>query len=138
MVILYSGCFFDIDASEILRQHRAGRELEKSIESLHVTVCYAPKTIPADLLGEPVTVTVTGYGNDGVNEGYAVRLHAENEALQELLSKIEVPHITLSRAKKGRSVDTRYLEFSPVESFTVTGRFGVYEKSLGPLTQIPG
>lgn len=133
----YIGCFFDEETEKMLREHRQGKELAKSIKYLHTTIEYQPKYIGRipELFGKEIEVTVTGYGNNGRNEGLEVKVSSKNEEIQEMLERIEVPHITLSRAEDAQSVDTRYLEFEPIEPFTVKGVFGGYADNNGPVTR---
>ena len=68
--------------------------------------------------------TVVGYGNDGLNEGLLVDWKDGDAELRELFDQIKVPHITLSRGEYSESLNTRYLEFKPVEPFVIEGVFG--------------
>lgn len=130
----YIGCFFDKEEEERLLEHRQGPALERPIGSLHVTVEYLPEHVDTSLFGTEVEVTVTGYGNDGRNEGFRVEISSADDEVQSLLDGIEIPHITLSRAEDAESVDTKNILFEPIEPFTVKGRFGAYISGLGPVT----
>lgn len=136
MDITYTGCFFDHDMASVLRRHRQGEELSKSIRALHMTIFYEPEEVDITLLGEEIRVHVVGYSNDGSNEGYLVEADSDNEKIKELLEQIEVQHITLSRAEEARSVDTKDLDFQPIEPFCVKGHFGIFVEGLGPVTGI--
>ena len=121
---LYIACFVPyyrlMAAVTPIREQR----LEREILQPHVTVQYQPETVDERLFGENVLIRVTGYGCNGRNEGLSVQVQSRNPDLQKLLDRIAVPHITLSVARDGSSVDTRELDFHPVEPFTVRGRFG--------------
>ena len=86
------------------------------------------------LFGGKLKVKVTGYGNDGMNEGFCVELHSENWKLQTMIDNIPVPHITISVAKGARPYRTRFLEFHPIESFKLDGIFWDYYR--GELLQL--
>ncbi len=126
---LYIGLFFESDAiiegvSSITRN-----PLEVSIKNLHVTFAYKPKLVDESLFGEPVTVFVTGYASDGANEALKVALVSDNPAVNSYINEVAVPHITLSRSSDGHSVNSRYLDFEPVQleegqEIKFTGIFG--------------
>jgi len=123
---IYIGCFFDVDELQTAVAPIAPQRLERPIPAPHVTFAYRPERVDTRIFGRAVTVRVTGYGNDGRNEGLRVEVLTQNPILQELALRIQVPHITLSVSRTGRPVDTAGLSFSPVEPFLLTGRFGGY------------
>lgn len=102
--------------------------LEKPVNDPHVTIRFrpAPGTDHRELIGAPADVEFCAYGCDGRNEGYLVRVHAGNEALQALLETVPLPHVTTSVSLAGKPADTAELAFSPVEPFTITGWYGIY------------
>ena len=130
----YIGCFFDKEEEERILDRRQGPVLEHPIEPLHLTVEYMPEPVDASLFGTVVEVTVTGYGNDGRNEGFRVEVCSADADVQRMLDSVEVPHITLSRAEDAASVDTKFLVFDTIEPFSVKGRFGAYLRNHGPVT----
>ena len=121
---VYIGCFFPRDAVLLHAARIAPRRLDRIIQHPHVTFVYAPEQVDTSLFGLPVQAQVVGYGNDGRNEGFRVLLTARSPALCRLADAIEQPHITLSVAAGGHSVDTGRLTFSPIEPFLLEGRFG--------------
>lgn len=133
---IYIGCFFDADTLWAAVAPFAPRRLERPVRAPHVTFVYRPERVDTRLFGREVTVRVTGYGNDGRNEGLRVELVTDEPALEALARAISLPHITLSVSRKGRPVDTAGLAFSPVEPFFLTGRFGGWRPDVGvTLTQ---
>lgn len=88
-------------------------ELNKDIEFKHVTTEYKPARTHEHLYGKEVTMYITGYGNDGKNEGVSVKLgnFVADEELEKLFNQIPKPHITLSVSNEGKPVDTANLIF---------------------------
>lgn len=123
--IQYIGCFFTGEAEAALRACSTD-PLAYPIRDLHVTFVFQPKTVDPALIGLPLTVRVVGYGNDGRNEGVRVELSAKDKRLRELIRAIPLPHVTLSIAGDAKAVDTRYLNFAPLEGCTVRGTFGAF------------
>lgn len=124
----YIGCFFDYDElSGLVKSIRTNPLLNEKFNP-HVTFKYMPDKVDVKLFGTKVKVTVTGYGNNGENEGLKVSLSCENEVLNKMIEKIEVPHITLSVSKNGAAVNTRYVDFNDIPSFEITGTYGGFTK----------
>ena len=115
--IEYIGCFFDPQALQQFPMSKREGPLYRQISMPHVTFAYAPKEVPFSIFGAEVTVKVVGYGCDGVNEALQVELVEFPDALLPLITEIQVPHITLSVAKGGKPIGSRFLHFQPVESF---------------------
>lgn len=111
-----------------VKNHMTGT-LSKVIEHQHVTITFMPTKPNEHLYGIGATFTVTGYGNDGLNEGYRVRLKScENEELVQLYNSVPVPHITLSIGAAGKAVNTANLEFEDVEPFDIYAVFGGFNE----------
>ena len=123
---LYTGCFVSPEELFDKVEHLRWDPLEREIQTPHVTFAYQPRQVDDSLFGQPVDITIDGYGNDGYNEGVAVTLTAENPAILELYEEIDLPHITLAVSRDGASADTRYLDFEPVEPVHIRGVFGAY------------
>lgn len=122
----YIGCFLPREelfshADAISKEH-----LFRIIASPHVTFVFEPDKVDESLFGEKIRIRATGYGNNGINEGLKVELYSENNKLVEMIKNIQVPHITLSVSEDGKSYDTRFLEFHPIEPFELEGIFGGY------------
>ena len=127
-MIIYEGFFI---------QNNLTGKLSKDIEFKHVTTEYKPAKTHEHLYGAVARFKVTGYGNDGINEGLSVALSSidvselgetrgKASELYELFQSIEVPHITLSISPEGKAVNTRFLDFSPQykDDSTIIGIFG--------------
>lgn len=115
-----------IESEALYRQAAPLRSnpLPRQIQHPHITFAFRPAAVDESLFGSKATVTVTGYGNDGQNEGLLVTPVIDREPLQKLAAAIEVPHITLALAPGAKAVNTRDLVFSPVAPFTLEGTFG--------------
>lgn len=119
----YVGCFFDYkELSEKVKKIRQN-PLECEKMKPHVTFEYAPSVVDTTLFGEKIFVTITGYGNDGRNEGVQVVISCENQCLESMAQKIEVPHITLAVSSTGQAVNTKYLKFEKVEPLSIIGYY---------------
>ena len=100
-------------------------KLSKDIEFKHITTEFKPAKTHEHLYGQQATFMVTGYGNDEVNEGYRVKLvSCESDELRELYEAIPIPHITLSISPEGKAVNTKNLDFKPIDEFIVFTKFG--------------
>ena len=89
--------------------------MEQQIEIPHITFSYKPDKVEESLFGTAVRVWITGYGNDGRNEGLKVKLECEDPVLQKMSEQIKIPHITLAVSKGEKAVNTSRLKFEPVE-----------------------
>ncbi len=120
----YIGCFFDKD--ELFRKvvHIRKNPLPNEKQEPHITFVYAPKNVPEELFGQAISVMVTGYGNDGHNEGLQVTLTGNHPTINEMIAQIPVPHITLAVSDDGQAVNTRYIPFFSIEPFQLVGYFG--------------
>ena len=107
------------------------KKLGRDIWDTHVTTYFKPKTheqCDYRMVGEKRMFSITGYGNDGKNEGISVEdASGDNKGLKD------DTHITLSVSKEGMPKDTAGLEMRPVISLSgsdeknriVEGTFGV-------------
>ena len=94
--------------------------LENNIWYKHITTEFRPKITHEYLYGTEAIFEVTGYGNDGNNEGYSVKLiETDSEELKDIYNNIEVPHITLSVSANGKPVNTAKLNFNPINTSSV-------------------
>lgn len=127
--VKYIGCFFDPAELEEKLQALERKPLFRAIPAPHITFVYRPEAIPAELFGLPVKVEAVGYGNDGENEALQVAFAELPEALRPLGDSIPVPHITLSVAENGESVNSGFLTFKPIVPFMLTATFGAMHDS---------
>lgn len=107
-----------------------GPRLWRTIATPHITFVFEPEDFDHSLLGEKIHVTVTSYGNDGANEGVKVILSSTNPQIASMIGEIAVPHITLSVAQDGQSVNTRYLDYEDLDqTYEFDGVFGGLKNS---------
>jgi len=121
----YIGVF--LSAPKVLEAASAysSNRLYRLIEHPHITFAFRPEKADESLFGLPVSVKVTGYGNNGENEGLRVELCQADERIRAMWEAIALPHITVSVSQTGESVNTRWLSFAPVEDGPVLhGIFG--------------
>ena len=119
----YIGCFISPSSLEAAIAG-LGVRLSKPIACPHITFAYMPKTVDTSLFGERVIFRAVGYGRDEENEGLLVEPLCVPARLKTLADEIDVPHITLSVSDSGEPVNTRYLQFTPIEPFELEGTFG--------------
>ena len=62
-------------------------------------------------------------------------METDSAKLSALMNQIEVPHITLSVSETGEPVNTRFLEFRPIEPICLTAVFGGYTKEHEVVTR---
>ena len=106
-------------------QDALSSKLCNDIEYKHITTEFKPAKCHEHLYGQRATFIVTGYCNDEVNEGYSVKLvSCDSDELRELYETISIPHITLSVSSEGKPVNTKNLEFKPINEFLITTKFG--------------
>lgn len=107
--------------------------LFRDITYKHITTQFRPEKTHPHLYGCKAKFAITGYENDGDNEGLKVQLvSVENEdcaeELQELFKAIPNPHITLSVSEKGKPVNTGKLTMAdpvpPYINTTIVAKFG--------------
>ncbi len=117
----YVGCF--LDYKELLEKVRELRynSLPNEKVNPHVTFEYHPASVDTCLFGEKIFVAILGYGNNGENEGLQVTLSCGNKQLSDMIKKIDRPHITLAVSSSGQAVNTKYLEFKPVDPVYIVG-----------------
>lgn len=132
---IYIGCFFQREEFYSAVAGIRKNKLEREIADPHVTFKYKPDKVDTALFGVPVKAVVTGYANDGKNEGVSVRLSCAVPEIQEMTESIAVPHITIALSGSGEPVDTKKLNFLPVPPVEITGLFGGYSVLDGTVTE---
>lgn len=125
----YVGCFFEYEKLKKAIADIQRVPLEKEIKFPHITFEYMPSFVDKSIFGEKIKVIIYGYGYDEENEGLKVRVSSENVVLNEMISKIEIPHITLSVSKNGSPVNTKKLNFTPIPEIEITGVYGGYSET---------
>ena len=120
----YIGVFLSLPQVLEAALEYSPKRLYRIIEHPHVTFAFHPERVEESLFGLPVSVKVTGYGNNGENEGLRVELCEADERLRAMWKAIALPHITVSVSETGKSVNTRWLSFFPAEGAVLKGVFG--------------
>lgn len=132
-MLKYEGLFFDDEMTDLIHLLEEKR-LPSVNDILHCTFKYHPSDdeIFNDLVGKTFTVYLVGYGNDGQNSGFELILPDELKKYyincdgqdSKVLTK---PHITASLAEDAKAVNTKNLNFIPLENkVKLTGRFGYW------------
>ena len=124
----YIGCFVDFAEFQAAIRDIRRDPLENDIQNPHVTFAYQPETVDRALFGAQIRLKITGYGNDGINEGLRVQLQTDDPVLGQMIGEIEVPHITIAVSSDGKAVNTRALDFADIDPFEMEGKFGGYAK----------
>jgi hypothetical protein len=125
--IEYVGCFFDPRIVQDIQLPDRQGPLYRTIAVPHVTLAFLPVRVSASLFGTAVTVKVVGYGCDGENEALLVEFVELPNEPQDMADQVPVPHITLSVSQKGKPVNSRNLEYHPMEPFFFQGIFGAMD-----------
>lgn len=126
MEIIYTAWFVSWDELQDAIKDFAPCRLEKTIEFPHVTLAFRPRMVDTALFGTSAKISITGYGNNGKNEGVSVTVEPEGTALTAPLQALKQPHITLSVSAEGKAVNTVDLDFHPVPQRTICGTFGAF------------
>jgi len=135
MKVIYCGFFIDKD--ELAQCFEP--KLARAIEFPHVTTAFRPNGMELfeGMLGEEIHVRVSGYGNDGRNEGVSVILEDGSERARRVFEQIAMPHITISVAEDGKPVDTAKLNFEAVDNGAVlTAKYGWFCSDGAPRFRI--
>ena len=103
-----TGVFFDEINEKVIRL-MADEPLRRKAEKICIKM--PEDNVSEELFGTPVIVEITGYGNDGKNEGVVCRLQSPKPEMQKILKSVRRPTITLSLSEEGNYADTQNLEF---------------------------
>ncbi|MBP3922804.1 MAG: hypothetical protein J6D27_07560 [Ruminiclostridium sp.] len=133
--IHYTGLFIDFDYMWSKIGHITRGRYERVVKRPHITFLYKPDVSDYSLVGEEATVVVTGYGYDDENEGLSVRVETDNYKLLKLYNDIETPHITLTVAADGHTVNTKNVEFYPVPVIRMKAVYGIVDDSGELITE---
>ena len=135
--VAYTGIF--VDGEKLYSETPA--HLENTIRNPHVTINFAPDEaqLHLDELGKKARIFVTGYGNNGKNEGLLVKVETDDPVIQKMVNQVKIPHITLSYSKDSHPMYTSDLEFYPLKNpFELDGEYCLHLKNsdgegFGPL-----
>lgn len=134
-MLSYEGIFFDPKVTEFIKSLEP-TSLSKVNNSLHCTFKYHPEKdeIFNDIVGKEFDLYLIGYGNDGQNSGFKVELSPELKKYyinydEQNTNVLKTPHITVSLSEGAIPVNTKNLNFIPLEEkIQITGRFGYWIK----------
>lgn len=132
-MLSYEGIFFGEEMCKLIHSLEKN-PLEREINELHCTFKYHPSEneIFDDIVGKDFEVYLIGYGNDGNNSGFEIKLPKQLKKYYinfdytnpEVLS---TPHITTSLSNGAKAVNTKNLKFEPLpEPIKLVGRFGYW------------
>lgn len=132
----YIGLF--VSQQEVLRcvSPMKGERLSRVIEHPHITLAYMPVDAHESLFGQTAEITLTGYSNDGMNEGFLVEASSECDELNAMIKKVRIPHITVSVSEDSEAVDTAFLNFEPIEPVKINGIFGGFTHYMNVVTNV--
>lgn len=100
-------------------------KLSNDVEYKHITTEFRPSKTHEHLYGKMATFNVYAYGNDDINEGYAVKMiSCDDNELWEIYNGVDIPHLTLSTSAEGKPINTVKIEFEFIDNFTITTKFG--------------
>lgn len=124
---MHSAIFFD-NVNEKVIKLMAEEPLDIFTDKPHITISNSVSPEMRQLFGTPIIVEITGYANDGKNEGLSCRVQSIKPEMQAILDRVKLPVITLSIKKGERAANTRRLEFSEFNMpYVCKGYFGGYD-----------
>ena len=132
-MLSYEGLFFEGKDLEVIRSLES-KPLDNINDEIHCTFKYHPleDEVFNELVGKKFEIYIIGYGNDGKNSGFEIKLPKELEKYYinfDNEGNLKIPHITASLADGAKASNTKNLKFerfsTPVK---VTGTFGFWIK----------
>lgn len=134
-MLSYEGIFFEGETADLIHSLE-GERLPIINDELHCTFKYHPNEneIFDEIVGKEIEVLLVGYGSDGNNSGFQIKL--PDEVMQYYINysndnppRLNTPHITASLAEGAKASKTKDLNFKPLSKpIAVKGRFGYWIK----------
>ncbi len=129
-MIVYQRVFFDGKDEKLIRTLEK-EQLTMKVRNLHCTFNYRPSDndVFDDIVGEEIELMLVGYGCDGNNSGFEVKIPEEMLEYYKNYygDEIVTPHITTSIAKVENAFDTKDLDFEPFpEPYIIKGKYGYF------------
>ncbi len=141
-MVIYEGIFFDEAETKKIRE-KEKIHLEVPYPDVHCTFKFKPHSeeLFDELLNKEFELTLIGYACDGENSGFEVQIPDELKKYyisRDLKRGVPItPHITISLGLNAKPVNTKNLDFIPLdEPIHVKGKFGywVADDKLGHLS----
>ena len=134
-MLSYEGLFFDNDMVEIIHSLETD-PLELINDEIHCTFKYHPSDdeIFNEIVGKTFEIYLISYGNDGQNSGFQILLPDDLQKYyinfdNENPGKLNYPHITASLSEGAKAINTKKLDFKPLETpIKLVGKFGYWIK----------
>lgn len=134
-MVHYEGIFFDKDTQDFIISLDKNK-LEVLNDEIHCTFKPKPTTneLFDELLGQEITIELIGYGSDGKNSGFQVKIPEEFKKYyinyeEEDPTKLKTPHITTSISQDSKAYLTKNLDFKQLDKpIKVTGKFAYWIK----------
>jgi len=132
-MIIYEGIFFDEETVEFIRSLEE-KPLPVLSEDVHCTFKFKPKgnEIFNELAGKEIEVILTGYASNGKNSGFKIQLPEDIMKYyinydEKRPGKLKVPHITTSLGFGATPMNTKDLDFQPLDKeYKIKGKFGFW------------
>ena len=134
-MLSYEGLFFDEEAIKIIKSLETVK-LPIINDEIHCTFKYHPDEdeIFDELVGKEFEIELIGYGYDGQNSGFSLKL--PDELLKYYINydegynkKLKIPHITTSLSEGAKAENTKNLNFYLLKKpIKIIGKFGYWIK----------
>lgn len=111
----YTGLFVDFKELWEIMEQITDEKLKFPVEHPHVTIDYHPEHVDASLFGKKVLIKITGYANDGRNQGLKVELADCPPKIGNRIEEKKLLHITCSLSRSAKAVNTKDLLFTPLD-----------------------
>lgn len=134
-MVHYEGIFFNKETSDYISSLDQNK-LPVINDEIHCTFKSKPTNdeLFDEILGQEITIELIGYGSDGKNSGFEIKLPEKYQKYyinyeEEDPTKLKTPHITTSITADSKAYLTKNLKFNPLENpIQVTGKFAYWIK----------
>lgn len=134
-MVHYEGIFFDKKTQDYISSLDQN-QLPIINDEIHCTFKSKPTNdeLFDELLGLEITIELVGYGSDGKNSGFEIKIPDQYQKYcinydEEKPNKLKTPHITTSITEDSKAYLTKNLTFKPLDKpIKVTGKFAYWIK----------